>query len=177
MKSIDAFLRLCTYDCPGVSISHCLLQVSPTPTRERRKTVPPSTSSSSTSGPMSHASHSYSTSAKSRTFYTCSPICVISYVLYMFSYLRNLVRFIHVLHLRNPERLLRVFKDAMPVSFRSELFTSYILTIFRQDTNSRKYEKLPNTVIYAYKIITEKMNLLKMCDFFYLRFKPLRRNI
>jgi len=24
------------------------------------------------------------------------------------------------------------FKDAMPVSFRSELFTSYILTIFKQ---------------------------------------------
>jgi len=34
------------------------------------------------------------------------------------------------------------FKDAMPVSFRSELLTSYILTIFKQRTYSRKYEKL-----------------------------------
>jgi len=28
--------------------------------------------------------------------------------------------------------MLSVFKDAMPVSFRSELFTSYILTMFKQ---------------------------------------------
>jgi len=27
---------------------------------------------------------------------------------------------------------IKIFKDAMPVSFRSELFTSYILTIFKQ---------------------------------------------
>ena len=26
----------------------------------------------------------------------------------------------------------KMFKDAMPVSFRSELFTSYILTTFKQ---------------------------------------------
>jgi len=54
-------------------------------------------------------------------------------------------------------------KDAMPVSFRSELFTSYILTIFKQrNLYSRKYEKLPNIVIHACKNITEKMYLLKM---------------
>jgi len=54
------------------------------------------------------------------------------------------------------------FKDAMPVSFRSELFTSYILTIFKQ-TYTCKYEKLPNIVIHACKTITENMHLLKMC--------------
>ena len=31
------------------------------------------------------------------------------------------------------------------------------------ETYSRKYEKLPNTVIHACKNITEKMNLSKMC--------------
>jgi len=31
-------------------------------------------------------------------------------------------------------------------------------------TYSRKYQKLPNIVIHACKIITENMNLLKMCD-------------
>jgi len=55
-----------------------------------------------------------------------------------------------------------VFKDAMPVSFRSELFTSYILTIFKQRNLLRKYEKLPNIVIHECKNITEKMYLLKM---------------
>ena len=68
----------------------------------------------------------------------------------------------------------------MPVSFRSELFTSYILTIFKQRTYSRKYEKLPNIVIHACKNITEKMYLLKCLarkfGFVYLRFDPLRRN-
>ena len=36
----------------------------------------------------------------------------------------------------------------MAVSFRSELFTSYILT---NETYSRKYEKQPNIVIHACK--------------------------
>ena len=31
-----------------------------------------------------------------------------------------------------PSTLERLLKDAMPVSYRSELFTSYILTIFKQ---------------------------------------------
>jgi len=31
------------------------------------------------------------------------------------------------------------------------------------ETYSRKYVKLPNIVIYAYKSITEKVYLLKMC--------------
>ena len=57
-----------------------------------------------------------------------------------------------------------ILKDASSVSFRSELFTSYILTIYLcSETYSRKYEKLPNIVIHACKNITEKMNLLKMC--------------
>jgi len=50
----------------------------------------------------------------------------------------------------------------MPVSFRSELFTSYILTIC-SETYYRKYDKLPNIVIHACINITDKMNLLKMC--------------
>jgi len=56
------------------------------------------------------------------------------------------------------------FKDAMPVSFRSILFTYYIFTIFKQQNllPSRKYEKLPNIVIHTCKNITEKMYLLKM---------------
>ena len=55
-------------------------------------------------------------------------------------------------------------KDAMPVSFRSELFTSCILTWYlSMKTNSCKYEKLLNLVIHACKNITEKMNLLKTC--------------
>ena len=49
----------------------------------------------------------------------------------------------------------------MPVSFSSELFTSYILTIFKHETYSRKYETLPNIVIHACKNMTEKINLLK----------------
>jgi len=44
----------------------------------------------------------------------------------------------------------------MPVSFRSELFTSYILTIFKHWNLLSKYEKLPNIVIHACKNITEK---------------------
>ena len=42
----------------------------------------------------------------------------------------------------------------MHVSFRSELFTFYILTIFNflsSETYSGKYEKLPNIVINACK--------------------------
>jgi len=58
--------------------------------------------------------------------------------------------------------VLRV-KDAMPISFRLELFTSYIVTILSNVIYSRKYEKLPKIVIHACKNITEKMNLLKMC--------------
>jgi len=53
-------------------------------------------------------------------------------------------------------------KDARSVSFRSILFTSYILTIFKQRNYSRKYEKLPNRVIHACNNNTEKMYLLKM---------------
>jgi len=52
----------------------------------------------------------------------------------------------------------------MSVSFRSELFTSYILTIYlSNETYSRKYEKLPNIVIHLCKNFTEKTILLKMC--------------
>jgi len=52
----------------------------------------------------------------------------------------------------------------MPVSLRSELFTSYILTIYLNSaTYSRKYEKLSNIVLHACKNITEKLNVLKMC--------------
>ena len=54
-------------------------------------------------------------------------------------------------------------KDAMPVSFRSILFTSHILLPYLSiETYSRKYEKLPNIVIHACKNNTEKMFLLKM---------------
>ena len=66
----------------------------------------------------------------------------------------------------------------MPVSFRSDVYTSYILTIFKQ-WSLRKYEKLPNIVIHTCKNITEKMYLLKMCGpqiWLCLRFDPLRRN-
>ena len=50
----------------------------------------------------------------------------------------------------------------MPVSFRSELFTSYILTIFKQrNLLTYIYEKLPIIVIHACKNITENMHLLK----------------
>ena len=51
----------------------------------------------------------------------------------------------------------KIVKVAMPVSFMSDLFTSYSLTIFKHKTYSRKYEKLPNIVIYARKHITETM--------------------
>ena len=49
-----------------------------------------------------------------------------------------------------------MFKDAMPVYFRSELFSSYILTIFKQRILLRKYEKLPYIVVHAWKNITKK---------------------
>jgi len=52
-------------------------------------------------------------------------------------------------------------KDAMPVSFRSKLFKSYI-PYLSSKTYSRKYEKLLNIVIHACENITEKMYLLKM---------------
>ena len=52
----------------------------------------------------------------------------------------------------------------MPVSFRSELFTSYIFTIFSSEAYPRKYEKLPNIVIHMCTNITGKMNLLKKCS-------------
>jgi len=48
------------------------------------------------------------------------------------------------------------FKDARSVSFRSILLTSYNLTIFKQQTASRKYEKLPSIVIHAGKNNTEE---------------------
>jgi len=51
---------------------------------------------------------------------------------------------------------LKHVKDARSVSFRSELFTSDILTILSSETFSRKYEKLPNIVVHACKNITEK---------------------
>jgi len=78
--------------------------------------------------------------------------------------------------------MLNRFKDAMPVFFRSILFTSYILTIFKQQNllPSRKYEKLPSIVIHACKNITEKTCICRKClarkfGFVYLRFDPLRR--
>jgi len=55
-----------------------------------------------------------------------------------------------------------ILKNATPVSFRSTLFTSYILTYLSSETYSRKYEKLPNIVFHACKNNTETMNLLKM---------------
>ena len=68
----------------------------------------------------------------------------------------------------------------MPLSLRSHLFTSYILTIFKQRNLSRKYEKMPNIVIHACKHITETVYFLKYLarkfGFVYLRFDPLRRN-
>ena len=54
-------------------------------------------------------------------------------------------------------------KDAMPVSFRSELFHYYIKPYLSSENFSRKYEKLPNKVIHGCKNITEKINLLKIC--------------
>jgi len=46
----------------------------------------------------------------------------------------------------NRLQILMCVKDTMPVSYRSELFTSYILT---SETYSRKYEKLPKIVLHA----------------------------
>jgi len=51
------------------------------------------------------------------------------------------------------KHITNVLKDAMPVSYRSELFASYILTILKSETYSRKYEELPNIVIHACKNI------------------------
>ena len=65
-------------------------------------------------------------------------------------------------NVHRPNLRYKSFKDAMSVSFRSELFTSYILTYLSSETCSCKYEKLPNIVIHACKNITEKMYLLKM---------------
>jgi len=68
----------------------------------------------------------------------------------------------------------------MPVSFRSILFTSYILTIFKQRNLLPKYEKLPNIVIHACKNNTEESVIFENVwpanlAFVYLRFDPLRR--
>jgi len=38
----------------------------------------------------------------------------------------------HIFKLTSSKEQIHCFKDAMPVSFRSKLFTSYILTIFKQ---------------------------------------------
>jgi len=48
-------------------------------------------------------------------------------------------------------------KDARPVSFRSELFTSYILTYLSSETYSRNYEKLPNIVVHACKMLQKNV--------------------
>ena len=56
-------------------------------------------------------------------------------------------------------------KDDQPVSFRSELFASYILTNFTFwscETHFRGYDKLPK-VIHACIHITKQMNWLKKC--------------
>jgi len=75
---------------------------------------------------------------------------------------------------------MHILKDVIPVSFRSDLFTSYILTIFKQwnlHMYSNKYEKLPNIVNHACKSIAEKMNLFKMCGpqirFCLFKFRPI----
>jgi len=44
-------------------------------------------------------------------------------------------------------------KDTLPVSFRSELFTSDILPYLCSETNSCKYEKLSNMIIHDVKIL------------------------
>ena len=68
----------------------------------------------------------------------------------------------------------------MPVSFRSGLFTPYILTIFKQWKYSCKYEKLSNIVVHACKILQKKWICWKCVarkfGFVYLHFDPLRRN-
>ena len=56
-----------------------------------------------------------------------------------------------------------MFKYAITECFRSELLTSDILIILKQETYSHKYEKLPNIVIHVCQHIMEKMNLLKIC--------------
>jgi len=45
---------------------------------------------------------------------------------------QNCFETLHDPTIQNHLSLLRTFKDAMHVSFRSELLTSYILTIFKQ---------------------------------------------
>jgi len=73
-----------------------------------------------------------------------------------------------------------MFKDAIPECFRSKLLTSDILTIFKQETYSHKYEKLPNIVIHSCQHIKEKMFFWKYVarkfSFVYLRYDRLRRN-
>jgi len=56
-----------------------------------------------------------------------------------------------------------MFKDAIPECVKSKLLTSDILTIFKQETYSDKYEKLPNIVIHSCQHIIEKMIFLKIC--------------
>jgi len=53
------------------------------------------------------------------------------------------------------------FKDDMPVSLRSELFTSFFLTILSSETYTRKYKKLPNRHIDACKNITDHKEFVK----------------
>jgi len=69
----------------------------------------------------------------------------------------------------------------MPVSFRSDLFTSYISKYIGSETYSRKYEKLPNKVIHTCKNIRENMNLLKMCGphirLCLFTFRPIASNV
>jgi len=75
----------------------------------------------------------------------------------------------------------RFIEDAMPVSFRSDLFTSYILTIFKQLNLVPKIWDLPNIFIYACKNITEKNEFVenvlpRKVGIVCLRFDLLRRN-
>jgi len=51
----------------------------------------------------------------------------------------------------------------MPVSFRSKLLTSYILTYLSSKPYSCKYDKLSNILIHACTNITETNAFLKMC--------------
>jgi len=53
-------------------------------------------------------------------------------------------------------------KDDMPVSFRSELFTSYITSFKKFTLPQLMHDKLPNEVIYACKYYI-KMNWSKTC--------------
>jgi len=55
-----------------------------------------------------------------------------------------------------PKNLRREVKDAMPVSFRSELFTSYILTMIKQQNLLPSIWETAKLIIHACKNITEK---------------------